>query len=174
MQKFRATVLILSAAAAVLLSGCGGGPSTGPGSTPPASSTSTGAPSSSSTSTAATTAPTVAGQTAALAIKVLPTPDGAAKETLLNCAGAEALPGSTVADPAAACAAIESYGAAAFAPATPDTTMCTMQYAGPATASITGTFHGASVNASFGQTDGCKISAWNQLAPVLGGPAGTN
>jgi hypothetical protein len=42
-----------------------------------------------------------------------------------------------------------------------------MQYGGPATARITGTWHGRPVDATYKRTDGCEISRWQGLVPVL-------
>ncbi|MEV5593543.1 SSI family serine proteinase inhibitor [Streptomyces sp. NPDC052496] len=49
----------------------------------------------------------------------------------------------------------------------PKGSKCTMQYGGPATARITGTWAGRTVNAQFKRTDGCEISRWNRFVPVL-------
>ncbi|MEF3114522.1 SSI family serine proteinase inhibitor [Streptomyces chrestomyceticus] len=49
----------------------------------------------------------------------------------------------------------------------PKGSKCTMQYGGPATAHITGTWAGRPVNAQFSRTDGCEISRWNRFVPVL-------
>ncbi|THA28950.1 hypothetical protein E6R18_25690 [Streptomyces sp. A1277] len=61
---------------------------------------------------------------------------------------------------------LEAEGADPFAPV-PGDAMCTLQYGGPATARVTGTWHGRDVNASFKRTDGCEIARWNGLRPVL-------
>ncbi|WP_427016214.1 SSI family serine proteinase inhibitor [Pseudarthrobacter sp. P1] len=176
MHPSRTAAILLLTGAIALLTACGGGPSgpgTSPGTTP---ATSTPAPSTPSGTTAPST-PTgtpLPGQTAALAISVRATPDTAAKEFVLNCQGPTSLPGSTAADPDAACAAVDANGGAAFAPPSGPPPVCTQQYGGPATATITGTFGGKAVTADFSQTDGCKISAWNSLAPVFGSPAGSS
>ncbi|MGH4034678.1 SSI family serine proteinase inhibitor [Actinomycetota bacterium Odt1-20B] len=72
-----------------------------------------------------------------------------------------------------ACATLDQvpWGKDPFAPVAPDA-MCTMQYGGPATAHITGTWHGRHVDASFKRTDGCEISRWDSLVPVLPTTAG--
>ena len=49
----------------------------------------------------------------------------------------------------------------------PGTQMCTEQYGGPATASITGTVDGKSVERDFDLKNGCGISAWNDALPLL-------
>ncbi|MEV7522834.1 SSI family serine proteinase inhibitor [Streptomyces sp. NPDC091371] len=45
--------------------------------------------------------------------------------------------------------------------------ICTMKYGGPATARITGTWQGHKVDATFRRTDGCEISRWDELEPLL-------
>ncbi|WP_206504594.1 SSI family serine proteinase inhibitor [Streptomyces chrestomyceticus] len=49
----------------------------------------------------------------------------------------------------------------------PKGSKCTMQYGGPATAHVTGTWAGRPVNAQFSRADGCEISRWNRFVPVL-------
>ncbi|MFH8345048.1 SSI family serine proteinase inhibitor [Streptomyces sp. NPDC018045] len=49
----------------------------------------------------------------------------------------------------------------------PKNSRCTMQYGGPATARVTGTWAGRPVNAQFKRTDGCEISRWDRFVPVL-------
>ncbi|MFI8188376.1 SSI family serine proteinase inhibitor [Streptomyces sp. NPDC085946] len=77
--------------------------------------------------------------------------------------------GGTHPDPADACAAVESgtrWGRDAFAPV-PEGTLCTMQYGGPATAHVTGTWAGRPVDASYDRGDGCGIARWDRLVPLL-------
>ncbi|WP_338698247.1 SSI family serine proteinase inhibitor [Streptomyces sp. Q6] len=72
-------------------------------------------------------------------------------------------------EPAAACDRLDELTAGGqdpFAPV-PAGTYCTMQYGGSATAHVTGTWHGRPVDASYKLTDGCEISRWRQLVPVL-------
>ncbi|MEU1467226.1 SSI family serine proteinase inhibitor [Streptomyces sp. NPDC005761] len=45
--------------------------------------------------------------------------------------------------------------------------MCTQQFGGGATARITGTWEGRSIDSSFERTNGCEIGRWNSLRPVL-------
>ncbi|MBT2539442.1 hypothetical protein J7E99_01655 [Streptomyces sp. ISL-44] len=45
--------------------------------------------------------------------------------------------------------------------------ICSEQYGGPATAEITGTWQGRKVDARFSRTDGCEISRWQELEPLL-------
>ncbi|MGW0828214.1 SSI family serine proteinase inhibitor [Streptomyces sp. NPDC002845] len=60
------------------------------------------------------------------------------------------------------------WGKDPFAPVAPGT-MCTMQYGGPATAHVTGTWAGRPVDARFRRNDGCEIARWDALVPVLPG-----
>jgi hypothetical protein len=68
-------------------------------------------------------------------------------------------------DPAAACAHLASLEDA-FA-ALPTDAVCTEQYGGPQTARITGRWHGEPVELDLSRTDGCRISQWQSLGPVL-------
>lgn len=75
-------------------------------------------------------------------------------------------------DPEAACASlVRAGGAAAFAP-TPVDVMCTQQWGGPQVARVTGEVDGGRVDATFTRTDGCEISRWDALAPLLGSEGG--
>ncbi|MEU9980319.1 SSI family serine proteinase inhibitor [Streptomyces sp. NPDC050856] len=68
-----------------------------------------------------------------------------------------------------ACARLEELseqGTDPFAPVGQDR-MCTQQHGGPATAHITGTWHGERIDAHFDRTNGCEISRWEALRPVL-------
>jgi hypothetical protein len=77
--------------------------------------------------------------------------------------------GGTHPEPAASCAKlddIEQQGRDPFAPV-PKDELCTMQYGGPATAHITGTWHGRRVDARYSLDNGCQIARWRGLSPVL-------
>ncbi|GAA0929760.1 SSI family serine proteinase inhibitor [Streptomyces thermoalcalitolerans] len=52
----------------------------------------------------------------------------------------------------------------------PEGSLCTLQYGGPATARVTGTWAGRPVDASYDRGDGCRISRWNRLVPLLPDP----
>jgi Subtilisin inhibitor-like len=80
-------------------------------------------------------------------------------------------PAGTHPDPTAACAAIDAAHDP-FAPVPADM-MCTQVYGGPETATISGTWHGERVDASFKRTDGCEIARWGNLAAVFGGGSAT-
>ncbi|MFD7546360.1 SSI family serine proteinase inhibitor [Streptomyces sp. NPDC059578] len=63
---------------------------------------------------------------------------------------------------------LSAEGGDPFAPV-PSGAICTLQHGGNATARITGRWHGRYVDAEFSRTDGCEISRWNGLVPVLPG-----
>ncbi|MFJ4974897.1 SSI family serine proteinase inhibitor [Streptomyces coeruleorubidus] len=72
-------------------------------------------------------------------------------------------------DPRGACAALERdtrWGKDVFAPAA-EGGFCTMQYGGPATAHVTGTWAGRPVDATYDRRDGCGIARWDRLVPLL-------
>ncbi|MCZ2820104.1 SSI family serine proteinase inhibitor [Modestobacter sp. VKM Ac-2977] len=57
-----------------------------------------------------------------------------------------------------------------FAPV-PDDAICTQQFGGPQTAHVTGLWRGEPVDLQLSRTDGCRISQWDRLGPLLPGPA---
>ncbi|MET8901143.1 SSI family serine proteinase inhibitor [Streptomyces sp. NPDC004538] len=72
-------------------------------------------------------------------------------------------------DPAGACAVAERdtrWGQDTFAPV-PEGSICTMQYGGPATAHVTGIWAGRPVDVTYDRRDGCEISRWNRMVPLL-------
>ncbi|ADX71782.1 serine protease inhibitor [Pseudarthrobacter phenanthrenivorans] len=79
---------------------------------------------------------------------------------------------TTVTDPGAALAAVERYGEDIFFPKPGPPRLCTQQYGGPQVAVVTGTFHGRPVESVFTRTDGCEISRWKAMAPLLGSAGG--
>jgi hypothetical protein len=58
-----------------------------------------------------------------------------------------------------------------FAPL-PDDQFCTEVYGGPQTARVTGVWAGEPVELSLSRTNGCQISQWDGLGPLLPGPVG--
>ncbi|MGX1547590.1 SSI family serine proteinase inhibitor [Streptomyces adustus] len=77
--------------------------------------------------------------------------------------------GGTHPDPQGACLAVERntrWGVETFAPV-PEGSVCTMQYGGPATARVTGTWAGRPVDATFDRGDGCRIARWDRFVPLL-------
>ncbi|MFI1729257.1 SSI family serine proteinase inhibitor [Streptomyces acidicola] len=72
-------------------------------------------------------------------------------------------------DARGACGKLEgstTWGRDPFAPVAPGT-VCTMQYGGPATAHVTGTWAGRPVDSRFDRGNGCEIARWDALIPVL-------
>jgi hypothetical protein len=51
--------------------------------------------------------------------------------------------------------------------APPKDEICTFIYGGPQTATVVGTWKGANVDAKFSRSNGCEISRWNAIEPVL-------
>ncbi|WP_263168180.1 subtilase-type protease inhibitor [Streptomyces sp. SCSIO ZS0520] len=45
--------------------------------------------------------------------------------------------------------------------------MCTMQYGGPAKAHIKGVWHSKRVDVTYDRGNGCSISRWNEMVPVI-------
>ncbi|MCX5377098.1 SSI family serine proteinase inhibitor [Streptomyces sp. NBC_00091] len=69
-----------------------------------------------------------------------------------------------------ACARLDELarkGKNPFAP--PKDEACSFQNGGPATAHVTGTWRGQEVDTTFRRRNGCDISRWNNLEPVLPG-----
>lgn len=74
-------------------------------------------------------------------------------------------------DPEAACAALADVGVGAFAPV-PRDVACTDLWGGPQVATVRGTVDGQPVQARFDRTNGCEISRWDTLVPLLGSRGG--
>jgi hypothetical protein len=64
------------------------------------------------------------------------------------------------------CAALGDLDGKVFEPV-PGDTACTQQYGGPETAKVTGTFRGKPVDATFSRVNGCEITRWDKMKPVL-------
>jgi hypothetical protein len=71
-------------------------------------------------------------------------------------------------DAQAACDHLKAMDAP-FAPI-PGDAMCTEQYGGPQTARVTGLWGGEPVDLELSRVDGCHISQWDSLGPLLPGP----
>lgn len=94
--------------------------------------------------------------------------DGTPPETwTLTCA-----PGAGGTHPRAeeACAHLAGM-AEPFAPL-PEDLVCTEQYGGPQTAHVTGRWDGEPVDLRLSRVDGCRISQWDSLGPLLPVPVG--
>ena len=77
--------------------------------------------------------------------------------------------GGTHPDVTGACEAVgrnTQWGKDPFAPVPPGS-MCTMVYGGPATAHVTGTWAGRPVDTTYDRGNGCAISRWNGMVPLL-------
>ena len=109
------------------------------------------------------TAPETPATVSALTISVAAAHGATPRRWTLTCSPA----GGTHPHPRAACATLSSLKDP-FAPVPPHT-MCTMIFSGPQTASITGTWDGKRVSASYARDNGCQTARWDKLAPVLGG-----
>jgi hypothetical protein len=68
--------------------------------------------------------------------------------------------------PAQACDAIAAGGADIFEEPPADQT-CTQQYGGPQVATITGTYDGKDVEATFSRANGCEIDRWDELGTTV-------
>ncbi|MBA2945473.1 SSI family serine proteinase inhibitor [Streptomyces himalayensis] len=77
--------------------------------------------------------------------------------------------GGTHPNPAGACGRLEQRAAEGRDPFAPrqQGAMCTMQYGGPATAHVTGVWHGRPVDATYSRSDGCEVARWDAIVPVL-------
>jgi hypothetical protein len=73
-------------------------------------------------------------------------------------------------DAAAACVHLQGL-ADPFAPLAADL-ICTEQFGGPQTARVSGRWAGADVDLRLARTNGCQISQWDRLGPLLPGPVG--
>ena len=97
-----------------------------------------------------------------LTIKVV-SDEGVAPKTLtLTCDPA----GGDHPQPQQACDAIAAAGASVFDPVPADQS-CTMVYGGPQTATITGTYEGKDVDATFSRENGCEIDRWEKLGTTV-------
>ena len=75
-------------------------------------------------------------------------------------------------DPARACAHVLRADDP-FAPL-PEDRVCTEQYGGPQTARVTGRWQGDPVDLELSREDGCAISQWDALGPLLPGAVGVD
>ncbi|HET7140742.1 MAG TPA: SSI family serine proteinase inhibitor [Arthrobacter sp.] len=109
---------------------------------------------------------------AELAIMVKPSPTEPAVNYTLVCRNGVPTAESKHPKPEAACAALKN-NAALLSPA-PKTTaqVCTQQYGGPQTATVTGIVDDTPVDVTFARTDGCEIANWNAAQDVLGASGG--
>lgn len=77
--------------------------------------------------------------------------------------------GGTHPEPQEACDSLDEatvWGKDPFAPVPPDA-LCTDVYGGPETAHVTGVWAGRPVDADYLRTNGCEISRWDAMRPLL-------
>jgi hypothetical protein len=101
---------------------------------------------------------------AATSLTIVVTPGEGAKASTyeLTCDPA----GGDHPQPKQACAALDAAGAAVLK-AVPGDTSCTTVYGGPQTATVTGTYGGKDVDATFNRKDGCEIERWEKLGTTF-------
>ncbi|WP_426998062.1 serine protease inhibitor [Pseudarthrobacter sp. N5] len=108
-----------------------------------------------------------------LTVTLTDAPGARAYEFRLVARGGQPTPESTLPVPGAALAAVERFGAETFFAVRRPDMLCTQQYGGPQVAVVTGRYLGRQVHCRFSLTDGCEISRWRAVAPLLGGTAGS-
>lgn len=103
-----------------------------------------------------------------LTVSVRSSPSAQPKTWTLTCDPT----GGNMANAQKACDALDTASASKKDPfaATPKTEMCTMIFGGPQTATVTGTWQGRAVKASFDRKNGCEMDRWNALSALLGAP----
>jgi hypothetical protein len=168
---------LLAVLAVAGLAACSGTPT--PGTTgsatqaPSSSAPTSSAPTSSAPSSSSPTSATTPGQgNAELSIKLLETPEAAPQTFTLVCTGGAPAAESKHPSAAEACTTIKNSPAILSPAPTRTDQACTMQYGGPATATVTGAVDGKEVTAAFSRTDGCQIALWDAAKSVLGSDGG--
>lgn len=179
----RALLLPACASLLLLMTACGGslttepesrGPTTEtPGSTAPATSGTsptegTGGSGGSNSTNNPESTPDEGHFNIELHVTVTPESGAAPQEYILQCDGTTPSDASNVPKPEEACALVEESAQALFFTKPDPTLQCTQQYGGPQTATVTGSVNGRPVEATFARTDGCEISRWNAMEPILG------
>ncbi len=176
-------LLVPFAALAIVLSACstGGGtveptqqepsmqPST-PEPTSPVTPPGGGAPSASPSAPGTSAPPAAAGTNALLTITLQQDAAAEPLQYTLECVDGTPGPATTLPGAEDACAALARLGTDFFTARPDKDIICTQQYGGPQTASITGDLDGTSILATFSLTDGCQISRWTSIQDVLGAP----
>ncbi|WP_222193685.1 SSI family serine proteinase inhibitor [Modestobacter italicus] len=159
MRRLVVPVLLL---AVPLLGACADGDQgqTAAGSTGPAASTGPGR--STSPATVSDPVPSGAGDDGRLVVELDPGEGGDVASYTLDCSGT---PAGDLPDPAAACDHLQGL-ADPFAPLPADQ-VCTQQFGGPQTATITGRWAGEPVDLQLSRVDGCAIAQWDRLGPLL-------
>jgi hypothetical protein len=164
----RPLALLAALGAAVALAGCSGGDdgtSTVPGDAPPSTSVpqeSVLTPSPSLTTKPPAAQPSEPIGPADLTI-VVDDGTGSTVTRTLTCEPA----GGDVEAAQEACDQLGAIGTAVFAGTPPDA-MCTQQYGGPQTATVTGTVGGGQVQSTFSRVNGCEIARWDAVSALFG------
>jgi hypothetical protein len=101
---------------------------------------------------------------AATSLTIVVTPDNGADPSTyrLTCDPA----GGDHPQPSEACDALAAAGAGVFE-AVPADTSCAAVFGGPQTATVTGTYDGKDVDASFSRKDSCEIERWEKLGTTF-------
>ncbi|MCW2790576.1 MAG: hypothetical protein JWQ91_597 [Aeromicrobium sp.] len=102
------------------------------------------------------------GSTTALTIVVTPDAEAASTTYTLTCDPA----GGDHPQPEQACGLLANLEAGVLDPVPADRA-CTEVYGGPQTATVTGTYDGEDVSATFDRTNGCEIDRWEQLGTTF-------
>lgn len=118
--------------------------------------------------TPSTPPPDPGGGSADLAIMVKPSDSEPAIHYTLTCKGGAPTDESQHPSAAKACQALKNNFAVLIPQPRNKDVVCTQQYGGPQTATVTGVVGGIPVDTSFTLQDGCEISQWNAAASILG------
>ncbi|MEX2292068.1 MAG: SSI family serine proteinase inhibitor [Mycobacteriales bacterium] len=94
-------------------------------------------------------------------MEAVPQPDAPAQRWTLTCDP----PGGTHPDATRACQDLAAQETP-FAPLPADA-VCTQVFAGPQTATVTGSYRGEQVDLRLSRTDGCRASQWDRLGALL-------
>lgn len=108
------------------------------------------------------------GGSAELAIVVKPSDSEPAIHYTLTCKAGAPTDESQHPSAATACQALKNNPAVLIPQPRNKDVVCTQQYGGPQTATVTGVVDGVPVDMSFTRRDGCEISQWNAAASILG------
>lgn len=194
-MRLRTVRPLLAVLAVAGLAACTGGPPSAPsgsgtGSAPPSSATQ---PATESASPSNGTHPTTLGPedmtpdpslsfpgtevtpgqgNAELSILIMDSPSATPVSYTLVCRGGAPAAESKHPAAAAACTALKNNPALLERKPKAVDQVCTEQYGGPQTASVSGAVDGVEVSASYSLTDGCEISAWNAVRDILGSSGG--
>ena len=125
---------------------------------------------SATTGSTPTPPPAASGTSGSLTVSIAQDASTEAVRYTLECVDGAPGPSTTLPNADAACAALGRLGTKFFTAKPNKDVICTQQYGGPQTASITGELNGTTIRASFALTDGCQISRWKQASDILGAP----